>query len=902
MSNCSADSIPFCIITTKHAPYNDLDASQSSPPQRVTLGNRMSNWSWIAWLVAIPSTIASRCLNIPWNIQRKFIGYAFKRFILDFTKTGLLEKELDRQTETGSIFLHSVALDEQRLNDLLPPLPFLLQRATIPTLSIQLPLENTGQPTSSLSMKQAHLEFRILPPDELSFIVQKSLRALIHSYAASFAHEALSPQEGVPRQSSFPQLVDKEGTLVTMFIAIVDRVFHAIDFDASDTKITLIHPEIFTLALSVASIAGRTGSEPGHRRVTASGVTVTIYDRTAASNEECAFSDSVPRPIFSLGKDAVALELFQDTTEMNKLRISISAGVIGGALVSWQLSSLVQLCDVCLTHCSNSNAFKLSHPKDAGGLELEIDLDLGGVILLILPFDGYDEAGRITLDLDSFFADPSVPPTMPYGYLRIHLEDIQMHLTAQYLGSHPHLPYRLFCTVTINEFSVLGFRPFSDEYDEYSEQTVFPVIITDHFLLSHYLPEQIHRRPSPNPEEPFRLPNFRVVDWTEEELLWSEVDLSRWRAESPTDSPPSTNIALQLSVDHRFDFDSSPSLWKILDQVNITTMPLHVFIDLGQVLRPKVLSYLDEVFRALSYTTSCYHHWNTDPNEQRELQMRIHIPMVRFELRCSLSGLPTRSGALVVDVHQGLVSIIENSKSHIEEGDNTVLDIGASYVLVACSPGAGADIKACGIVSAGSLQCTDGSTETQYGAPWLGVARGAPAKLVFTLSIPSSLGRLTGETLDNLQYWTMDATHLLKSALHDDLEVHVIDEVDQDREQLNLSCVLAQVGRCFFARKEDEEVEEVEMENVINISADDALIRVLVPISDIEGTTVAVRVLDVVATSLDASVSYEGNDTLVNLNVKKIAVENRVSSTFSETILSVLPLDTGIPRLHQEQP
>ncbi|KAK7054810.1 autophagy-related protein 2 [Paramarasmius palmivorus] len=229
--------------------------------------------------------------------------------------------------------------------------------------------------------------------------------------------------------------------------------------------------------------------------------------------------------------------------------------------------------------------------------------------------------------------------------------------------------------------------------------------------------------------------------------------------------------------------------------------------------------------------------------------------------------------ALVVDIHEATISIEEHSNT--TDGD-IVFEIGASHVLVACSPGTASfrhNERYTGQVDLYALYPIQ---------PW-------PVE--------------TGETLDNLQYWIMDAAHLLNSAMDDDWEASRED--DEEPEQPTLSRVLAQIGRCFFARGEDEDANEVVVENVVKISAEDmysaklnrlALIRVLVPISNQEGRTIAVRVVDVTATSADALVAYEGDDTLVDLDVKRVTVENRVSSTFSETILSVMPLNSTLPK------
>ncbi|KAK7054811.1 autophagy-related protein 2 [Paramarasmius palmivorus] len=347
----------------------------------------MSNWSWFTWLSTVPSTIASRWLDVPWNIQRRFIGYAFKRLVLDFILTGVSdEKNLDRQID--------VKLDQQG--------------ASISKASVQLPSENGRQLTSLLSISHAEFEFRVLARDELSFDMQRNWKELIRTYAASFVNEAISPEKDVSKR---PRPLDAEGPLVTIFVALVDRVFHAVNFDASDTKFTLVHPGNFTLIASVASITGRTGSSVEHRKITISGVTIRICDTPEPSTATTSYqrSSRAAESLFSLGKDAVALEIFEslDTTSPNRLRISINAGLIGGAFFSWQLSGLLKI---------------------PSSLDLEVALDLRGAVLLILPSGEEDDDTDIHTSIDSFLEDLSVPPTLPSGYLRIFLEDIQMHL------------------------------------------------------------------------------------------------------------------------------------------------------------------------------------------------------------------------------------------------------------------------------------------------------------------------------------------------------------------------------------------------------------------------------------------------------------------------------------------
>ncbi|KAG7092519.1 hypothetical protein E1B28_008870 [Marasmius oreades] len=815
--------------------------------------------SWFAWFTSF-STSFTRLCSLPFDIKTRFIRYACRRFIFNFVNLGHLnEDELDAQIQSDVVHFHDIELNHSALNNLLPSLPFILEQASVKAATLHLASENKAFPAPSLSVHSAKFTFHILPSNELSSTLGTTLSDLVESYASAFVHDAMSPPERAYSSRSDPGSgVDIEGHLVAAFTKLVGLALCDIRFDAIDTSISVVFPRQCSFTASIATISIRTKEHQDGRdhRVTLSGITVHFDDLTHSKIGRAADDGR----LLSFGRDPVTIVLSEDSS--NTMRISTSVGSIGCRVHSWHIAHLIQMLDRCLNHRSRDRS-TLSPPSVP--IEVEVLLDIRGVVILFCPSTTFN-----TTNFDRFFMESSALPRLLDGYVHISLDSLLMKHTA--VGRES--VYELF----VRECSAFGFRAV-DEYDG-EVQTTFPIVVTDRSLPSSYSPVYTHRRPPIDPRKSFVLPEFEVNDWTNEDLCSYDPDPSPWWTKLQG-SLPDTLPAFELTL-------SPPS-------IQIDLVPLHIYIDASQALNDEVLNYLDEILTALHKTTSF-------ARDEDKFDVLATSPLIRFEIRCSLSGLPTRSGALVIDIHDTCFVYNNLARSSSEETEGLIFSFGASCVLVACSPAS--RNTAFTVLSIGPLtdhhhllppESSNELCRVHRGNTWFGIARrtiGSP-RLTLLLVLPSAVSRLSGGTLDSLQYWCLDASHILD--VHSQAEeIYTPTQSPSLLPNANPASVhrlLADLGRCFFIR----EGETVDFETVIKFSVDEAMIRFLVPITGSDGVRFDVHSLDIVASTLDTNIAFKDEGTIFEIEMVQLTAQDRISSTVSHEFFSIKPLD-GSPK------
>ena len=196
----------------------------------------------------------------------------------------------------------------QATNALLVGLPVELHSSHIGHITARIPWPNPLTSTLGLSLQSLHLTLDLLDhPSTTSQPTQTSnLADSVASVAAEFLHDELSPGEEATLRGSFhpgqgsppdpadyvpggidpflntegfaPSDTDPDG--VGIFASLIERLLARFAFDATDTRITIRHPERSSFTLIVPSIRYETVSEGSSTEVTvrndATGETRTI--------------------------------------------------------------------------------------------------------------------------------------------------------------------------------------------------------------------------------------------------------------------------------------------------------------------------------------------------------------------------------------------------------------------------------------------------------------------------------------------------------------------------------------------------------------------------------------------------------------------------------------------------
>ncbi|TFK76391.1 hypothetical protein BDN72DRAFT_785226 [Pluteus cervinus] len=286
--------------------------------------------SWFSsWLPPLPS------LNFPFpsRLQGRFVSFILKKSLGHFLKPGQLDAhQIDAQIGSGYVQISDLELDDQAINALLSDLPIRLYDGSIASVTARIPLPNPLVASVGLALNALHLTFKVVPTssrdgDELSQSIS-SLAESVVSVAESFVHDELgSPEDaellqslhyGVPPAPSNdfvpggldPFLATSDEPLshadadpagVSIFATLIERLLAKFEFDAVDTRITLIHPDNTSVTLSLNEVRYRTESKSQElsssngetRNLTLSGLRVSLCDLRAPPDP---FSNGVQSP------------------------------------------------------------------------------------------------------------------------------------------------------------------------------------------------------------------------------------------------------------------------------------------------------------------------------------------------------------------------------------------------------------------------------------------------------------------------------------------------------------------------------------------------------------------------------------------------------------------------------
>lgn len=237
-------------------------------------------------------------------------------------------------------FLQSVWISDisQAINELFSGLPVELQDGSIASVKARIPWPNPLTSTVGFSLDSLHLVLRVLPASKHPTPQSQNLSESVASMAESFIHDELTPREEAalrdslnPNMASSVYSMDEEMSVpggldpfisapeldeesfsdvdpagVSIFATLIERLLARFEFDATNTKITLIHPEHSTFTLSIDEVryhtetrmseaTSTTSEESGEvRTVSISGINLFASSLRPSTNTSSPLSPLTP--------------------------------------------------------------------------------------------------------------------------------------------------------------------------------------------------------------------------------------------------------------------------------------------------------------------------------------------------------------------------------------------------------------------------------------------------------------------------------------------------------------------------------------------------------------------------------------------------------------------------------
>ncbi|KAI1795867.1 hypothetical protein LXA43DRAFT_989826 [Ganoderma leucocontextum] len=275
-----------------------------------------------SWLPSLPSIDFS----LPSSIQKRFISFALRQSLGHLLKPGQLDiQQVDSQIGSGYVQVRDLELSNEAINALIAALPIRLHDGSVGKVTARIPWPNPLTSSVGLSLESLYLTFYLEPticsqPDR-PFV--DNLADSVASVAETFIHEELTPNEEATLRESFhpestassvssvsydplpggldPFMSEEEVHFseadppgVSIFATLIERLLARFQFDATDTRITIVNPQQASFTFIVpdiqygtesqdASVRAADGSASSSekrpagetRKVTVSGVTVT---------------------------------------------------------------------------------------------------------------------------------------------------------------------------------------------------------------------------------------------------------------------------------------------------------------------------------------------------------------------------------------------------------------------------------------------------------------------------------------------------------------------------------------------------------------------------------------------------------------------------------------------------
>ena len=293
----------------------------------------------------------------------------------------------------------------------------------------------------------------------------------------------------------------------------------------------------------------------------------------------------------------------ENTTTHENLHFSVTSGVIACALQGWHIRALADLTSLWtanqLTSSSSSSTTVGPQPN------VELVFESLGLVLLLLPPEPVESSTHHNSCLGTFFKEPLLPSKFHHGYLRLFLERITGSMTSTTHSEEtvistglkqPHMRQGMSTNKLTFYLSLGDISLFSVDNMQTPKDGLFlyasPVLITDPSL-----PFQDASSPSPlgssgpNTRNEFpHLPMFEIMDWTNkthhgfQPMVWRSKGKNKHHVtdRSTMTGPPIVHTtAFTLHVARQ----QYPLQRKPVIDVESHVVPMHIFVDLEQVLR-----------------------------------------------------------------------------------------------------------------------------------------------------------------------------------------------------------------------------------------------------------------------------------------------------------------------------
>lgn len=372
------------------------------------------------------------------------------------------------------------------------------------------------------------------------------------------------------------------------------------------------------------------GEDPIVIRLTTPRLTTTTPETTEGSSPNPSSPSSLPSP------------RFRDVSPIKQsMQLTVSAGVIACAFRAWHIRSLLGMLSVWESHNLVSKPTPSSAaaaPSTSGpnifSLGLEASLKVRAVVILLLASteSGIRESSP---QLADFYARPLFPPLIFPGCVRIFFDSISASgslSTSSKSGASALLQTQgqsvllnvIEAAFLVEDVSAFVLTPTKRSGEDETKLSASPVLITDPNLAAQY--PVGHSQPNAqavlrDQQTAPKLPEFHILDWTDEQHSIESVKLSTWRtkarskpskrreshgAREEVPTSPSTVTgdeitthvpAISIRTNISFPVDTVKTRRHTSnDNVEVTIVPIHVFVDLGSILGSKHgLAFLDEL-------------------------------------------------------------------------------------------------------------------------------------------------------------------------------------------------------------------------------------------------------------------------------------------------------------------
>jgi autophagy-related protein 2 len=276
------------------------------------------------------------------------------------------------------------------------------------------------------------------------------------------------------------------------------------------------------------------------------------------------------------------------------LQLSLSIGLIGCVFRPSHIRSILHVVRMFDLPGSSTSPTTATQSLPISALGLKASAKIRGFVVLLFPSSS-NASEHSSEAIASYFSRPVVPPHLPHGYVRLHLESIEavssfdtaIPLTDQTTpikaSKVPTLADRdtaITGSLSLKDLSIFAFYVYSSDAGS-ATLAASPILVTDQHLVTQYSRTYSHPNPNDAKLEHRRLPEFDVINWTDEAHRTNSVKVSKWRTKLKHERLSAEVVsAIRMEVKTDFATDGDKSGIGVV----VYVIPLHVFLDLRLAL------------------------------------------------------------------------------------------------------------------------------------------------------------------------------------------------------------------------------------------------------------------------------------------------------------------------------